>query len=226
MEEVGDGALSGIRVLEQEPLECLLSFICSANNNISRISLMIRRLCSAFGEALVTAAGTFYDFPALPQLSQEPGKVEARLRELGFGYRARYVAQSCRRLAEEDGGGLAWLQRLRSLPCDDARAALVQLPGVGNKVADCVLLMALRQSDVVPVDVHVAAITRAHFLPTLPTGNLTPSQHSAIRAVWRSRFGHYAGWAQAVLFSAQLKRFASVKLPKQPKNNAKMRQKS
>lgn len=80
----------GVRLLRQDPLETLFAFICSSNNNIARISLMVERMCAEFGDRLGEAEGTdFYDFPSLEALAK--GGVEQKLRELGFGYRAKFV---------------------------------------------------------------------------------------------------------------------------------------
>uniref|UniRef100_A0A914W915 N-glycosylase/DNA lyase n=1 Tax=Plectus sambesii TaxID=2011161 RepID=A0A914W915_9BILA len=199
--------LSGIRMLAQDPLECLLSFICSSNNHISRISQMIERLCEAYGEKVETGDGTaFFDFPSLESLCAEG--VEERLRELGFGYRAAYVAKTAKQLIEK--GGVAWLHELINVDHTTAREALMQLAGIGPKVADCVCLMSLNKTDVVPCDTHVWQITAAQYMPALrKSKSVTAKLHNEIGQFYRERFGPYAGWAHTVLFSADLKRFSS-----------------
>merc|ERR1712059_228925 len=98
----------GVRMLRQDPVENLFSFICSANNNIARISGMVENLC------------------------QEG--VEQRLRELGFGYRAKYIQQSAAKIIKL--GGEQWLYSLRGQDYVDAKKSLLQLSGIGPKVAD------------------------------------------------------------------------------------------
>nr|XP_051687938.1 N-glycosylase/DNA lyase isoform X2 [Oryctolagus cuniculus] len=121
----------GVRLLRQDPVECLFSFICSSNNNITRIAGMVERLCQAFGPQLTRLDDvTYHGFPSLQALAGP--EVEARLRKLGLGYRARYVSASARAILEEQGG-LAWLQRLREVPYEEAHKALCALPGVGTK---------------------------------------------------------------------------------------------
>lgn len=81
---------TGIRMLRQEPIECLFSFICSSNNNISRITSMVEKLASNYGEKILTLDGKeYYSFPRVVALAQDG--VEERLKELGFGYRAKYI---------------------------------------------------------------------------------------------------------------------------------------
>ncbi|XP_024211070.1 N-glycosylase/DNA lyase isoform X4 [Pan paniscus] len=121
----------GVRLLRQDPIECLFSFICSSNNNIARITGMVERLCQAFGPRLIQLDDvTYHGFPSLQALAGP--EVEAHLRKLGLGYRARYVSASARAILEEQGG-LAWLQQLRESSYEEAHKALCILPGVGTK---------------------------------------------------------------------------------------------
>ncbi|XP_059114334.1 N-glycosylase/DNA lyase isoform X3 [Peromyscus eremicus] len=121
----------GVRLLRQDPTESLFSFICSSNNNIARITSMVERLCQAFGPQLIQLDDvTYHGFPSLQALAGP--EVEAHLRKLGLGYRARYVCASAKAILEEQGGP-AWLQQLRAAPYEDTHKALCTLPGVGTK---------------------------------------------------------------------------------------------
>ncbi|XP_057562917.1 N-glycosylase/DNA lyase isoform X2 [Hippopotamus amphibius kiboko] len=123
----------GVRLLQQDPTECLFSFICSSNNNIARITSMVERLCQTFGPRLIQLDDvTYHGFPSLQALAGPA--VEAQLRKLGLGYRARYVSASARAILEE-WGGLPWLQQLRKAPYEEAHKALCTLPGVGTKTS-------------------------------------------------------------------------------------------
>lgn len=151
---------TGVRMLRQDPVECLFAFICSSNNHISRIQGMIDRLCQTLGTSLCTLDGVAYhDFPSLQVLADD--SVEKRLRDLGFGYRARFLQQSAQIIVNSRGPD--WLKSLRSAPYIQARDALRALPGVGLKVADCVCLMSLDKSEAVPVDTHVWQISRRDY---------------------------------------------------------------
>ncbi|NWR75155.1 OGG1 lyase, partial [Centropus unirufus] len=185
----------GVRVLRQDPVECLLSFICTSNNHISRITAMIERLCQAFGRRLCCLdSQPFHAFPSLSALAAPDA--EARLRALGFGYRARFVSGSARALAE--GIGAEGLCRLRAATYAEARRVLCALPGVGTKVADCVCLMALDKTEAVPVDTHVWRIARQRYGTALGGKSLTPRAHQEIGDFFRGLWGPHAGWAQAV----------------------------
>jgi len=201
--------LAGIRILHLDLLEAVFSFICSANNNISRITQMVSRLCQFYGESVVSHSGEeFFDFPPLSAMCSDKA-MESRLKEAGFGYRAGYIAKSVKQFM--DNGGEQWLLGLRDLPYAEARQKLQELPGVGPKVADCICLMGLRMAHVVPVDTHILRMTSTHYLPRLKTvKTLTATQHGEIGTFYRERFGSHAGWVQLVLFIAQLKRFLPV----------------
>ncbi|VDP02140.1 unnamed protein product [Soboliphyme baturini] len=207
-------AAPGIRVIRQDPVECLFSFICSSNNNIARISGMVARMCERFGEEVEVSGvavedrnerAKFYDFPTVDRLAQQD--VADILTQLGFGYRAKFVAETAKLIANERGGQ-QWLFSLRLYPYDVARQQLFQLPGVGWKVADCVCLIGLDKAEAVPVDVHVWKITVEKYMPALKTvKHLSQSVYSSIMflgAFYRDKFGPYAGWAHAVLFTADL----------------------
>ena len=143
----------GVRLLRQDPFEALIAFICSSNNNVARISKMLHRLCETFGCRLGHWEGQdYHSFPSLEALAADG--VEEKLRGLGFGYRAKYVHQSARFILEKPSG-ILWLHSLRSSPYPEAWAALKELPGVGDKVADCVCLMGLDKMEAVPVDTHM-----------------------------------------------------------------------
>ncbi|KAM3871765.1 N-glycosylase/DNA lyase [Diretmus argenteus] len=201
---------TGVRMLRQDPTECLFSFICTSNNHISRIQGMVGRLCQSLGSPLCQLDQTsYYDFPSLSALADS--SVEACLRDLGFGYRARFLQQSAKQI--QDTHGPQWLQGLRSVPYLQARDALRTLPGVGVKVADCVCLMSLDKADAVPVDTHVWQIAKRDYNCAAGTGqkSLTDKLHRDIGDFFRELWGPYAGWAHSVLFCADLKKFQKLK---------------
>lgn len=123
--------LKGVRILKQDPLETLIAFICSSNNNIPRISQMMNKLCATYGEWLGDHAGcAFHSFPSLHSLTAD--SVESKLRELGFGYRAKYVSQAACYVQERSGG--EWLNSLCEHSYEEAWKELQNVPGVGPKV--------------------------------------------------------------------------------------------
>ncbi|XP_019392551.1 PREDICTED: N-glycosylase/DNA lyase, partial [Crocodylus porosus] len=122
----------------------------------------------------------------------------ARLRELGFGYRARFVSGAAQAVLRDLGA--EGLERLRSVPYAEAQRVLCSLPGVGAKVADCVCLMALDKPEAVPVDTHVWQVARQRYGLELGTAarSLTPRVYRETGDFFRRLWGPRAGWAQAV----------------------------
>jgi len=192
----------GVRTLRQDPIENVFSFICSANNHISRISGMVERLCQEWGDKVGSWGGVpYHAFPSLQSLAQP--QVESRLRELGFGYRAKYIQQTAVRLLQL--GGDEWLQGLRKMGYWEARKDLMQLSGVGPKVADCILLMSLDKPGSVPVDTHIVSIARRYLPELAEKKTVTAVTHRLVGDYFRELYGDRAGWAQSVLFTADLK---------------------
>lgn len=195
----------GVRILKQDPTENLFSFICSSNNNIQRITGMVEKLCSKYGKEIGCKNGvSYYAFPSIEALADS--NVEEDLRNLGFGYRAKFINQAAKHILEKCPPG--WLESLRRLSYKEAHSSLIQIPGVGAKVADCVSLMSLDKTGAIPVDTHVWQITVRDYLPHLKnTKSLTDRVYQEVGDFYRKQFGEYAGWANTVLFAADLRQF-------------------
>ncbi|CAN0892300.1 N-glycosylase/DNA lyase OGG1 [Linum grandiflorum] len=193
--------LKGARVLRQDPLECLVQFLCSSNNNIGRITKMVNFL-SSLGEHLGTVGDfEFHEFPSLERLALV---TEQQLREAGFGYRAKYITGTVDALQSKPGGGSSWLESLRKSELQVAIDALITLPGVGPKVAACIALFSLDQHHAIPVDTHVWQIATRYLLPELAGTKLTPKLCVRVADAFVTKYGKYAGWAQTLLFIAEL----------------------
>lgn len=228
---------TGVRMLNQDAWEALVGFICSSNNNISRISQMVHKLCLHYGPYIGTIGNeVFHDFPTVAALTA-PG-VEAHLRELGFGYRARYIAQTAQNISQHRPQG--WLLSLRN-PASVAWGAaapgratpdeaptykraheqLLELTGVGPKVADCVCLMGLGWGEAVPVDTHVWQIAMRDYKFGGKSKNrtLTKALYDAVGDHFRELWGSQAGWAHSVLFTADLRTFSDRLVEKAPKED-------
>ncbi|XP_017478341.1 PREDICTED: N-glycosylase/DNA lyase [Rhagoletis zephyria] len=204
--------MKAVRVLDQEPLENILSFICSQNNHIKRISSMVDWLCSKYGERI----GHFnereeYTFPSLSVLREHQLELEPSLREAKFGYRAKFIAQTIAKI--DEFGGKAWFDKLRAMSYADARNELVRLPGIGYKVADCICLMSLGHLEAVPIDTHIYKIAQTVYMQQqlAQVKTVTPRIYDEIANHFRNVYGPYAGWAQAVLFCADLQQFQTTK---------------
>jgi len=143
-------ACKGLRLLRQDPWECLASFILSSTKQIVQIRQIVAMLCERFGES-IPAAPQFAHAFAFPTPARLARATEAELRACKMGFRAPYLLATARSVTE----GKIDLERLRQLPVEIARDELLNLPGVGRKIADCVLLFAYGFPTAFPVDVWV-----------------------------------------------------------------------
>ncbi|OQD80596.1 hypothetical protein PENANT_c034G08956 [Penicillium antarcticum] len=218
---------TGIRILRQDAWEALVSFICSSNNNIARISQMVEKLCTIYGQSAAEVDGrTYYDFPKPERLTGP--NTESELRKLGFGYRAKYIHETAQTIAEMRDKG--WLDSLSNPECPafgveaqpssemkpegrdgyrEAHEKLLELKGVGPKVADCVSLMGLGWGESVPVDTHVWQIAQRDYrFGKSSSKTLNKTTYDAVANHFRKLWGKEAGWAHSVLFTADLRTFA------------------
>ena len=173
----------GMRVLNQEPFETLLSFLISQNNNIPRIRGIIEKICAEQGEEI---APRIFAFPTPEQLARVSPE---RFRQLGAGYRADYLAEASRAVAE----GRFDLSRPFGLDYAQAKAYLMTLKGVGPKVADCVLLFAYGKRDAFPKDVWIKRVLKQLY-------GFTPRNDEDFLRFSQEHFGSYGGIAQQYLF--------------------------
>lgn len=167
----------GIRILRQDKWEALCSFIISQCNNIPRIKGIVEKLSSLYGDIVAAPWGEARSFPTAERVAQ---LTEADLAPLRSGYRAPYILAAAKAVAS----GELDLEETALLPCNEARAELKKLGGVGDKVANCVVLFGLHQLDAFPVDVWIKRALAAN----MPKG-FDPSS-----------LGKYAGLAQQYMF--------------------------
>lgn len=194
---------NGIRILRQDPWENLISFICSSNNNIKRISSMCDSLCLNFGEFVGNHEGVdYYSFPTAEILAKED--VEEKLRDLSFGYRAKYIQKTANQILDLKVD----LNELREKPYKECHEQLIVFNGVGPKVADCVCLMSLDKHDSIPVDTHVYQIAKRDYKLKSKGDSVNKQTYDLVREFFVKKWGPFAGWAQCVMFTADLKDFA------------------
>ena len=179
----------GLHLLRQDPWECLVTFICSSNNNMKRIKLMLTKLINSNGNTLTDSLGEYKTFPSPSQIV-ETG--EDNLRSLGFGYRAKYIFETSKMILEENID----LEKLRSQNYDDNLDQLTMFPGVGDKVANCVMLFSLDNLNAFPVDVWINRVLREIYL----NDNVNKIPDSKLRSHFQEYFGGYSGYINHYLF--------------------------
>ncbi|GAB6877734.1 DNA-3-methyladenine glycosylase [Halorubrum gandharaense] len=181
-------AYEGMRLIRDPAFPCLVSFICSAQMRVARIHGMQRRLREEFGETLTVDGERYHAFPTPDRLA---ACTEEELRDLSLGYRAPYVQRTAEMVAE----GEADPREAVDLDYEDARESLRRFVGVGDKVADCVLLFSLGYLEAVPLDTWIRSTIEDHY-PDCERGNYADTS-----AAIREQFGgEYAGYAQTYVF--------------------------
>ena len=181
----------GLRILRTEPWECLVAFICSANNNIARIHQLMERMSEEFGNPVTLNGETRYTFPTPADLA-EGGEME--LRRLGLGFRAPYVDQASKAVLE----GRLDLAALVQMPYPEAKEALMDMKGIGPKIADCIAIFSLEKLEAFPIDVWIRRALAEWYFPD----QKTPPDKVLLE--WaQDHFGRYGGYAQQYLFHGQ-----------------------
>jgi N-glycosylase/DNA lyase len=177
----------GMRLVRDPPFGGLVSFICSAQMRVSRIHGMQQSLREAFGSPVTFDGDTYHAYPTPEQLA---AATEAELRDLSLGYRAPYVERTAEMVADGTRPAAA-----RGKPYEEAREWLTRYVGVGDKVADCVLLFSLGYLQAVPLDTWIRK-TIAEQYPSCDRGSYAETS----RAIRDRLGGAYAGYAQTYLF--------------------------
>ncbi len=177
---------SGIRILNQEKFECVLSYIISTQNAIPRIKKIVSKLCGMYGDKTEFMGRTYYSFPTAEQLR---GVTADDLEPLHAGYRAAYIADAVQKISS----GEIDLDYVSSLDTAAARKELLKIKGVGPKVADCTMLFSMKKSDAFPIDVWVQRTMRALYCGEGANLNMIQTKAAEL-------FGEYAGIAQQYLF--------------------------
>lgn len=193
---------SGLRIIRQNPWECLISYICATFKNIPAIENTILCLSKRFGRKIHFDGYEFYTFPEPSTLAKTS---LSELRNCGLGYRAEYLLRTSQLINK----GRFDLESLRKLNYENAKKKLRTLPGVGPKVADCVLLFSLDKLDAFAVDVWlkraILEFYPQYFDPSFVEKvynkkSITDREYDEINSFARKYFGKYSGYAQQYLF--------------------------
>ena len=174
---------AGMRIIRQDPWECTIGFLCSQFSNIKKIKLNLECIARHFGKKVTFKGRTFHTFPS-------PGEINdaAKLKACAVGFRAKYI------LGVNAAVNDAWFAKLRKLSYAQAKEKLMELPGIGEKVADCILLFSLDKTEAFPVDVWMERAIRETYLK----GKKIPL--NKLGAWGRQRWGALAGYAQQYLY--------------------------
>lgn len=182
----------GIRLINQEAFELLISFIISARNSIPSIKKTILKISQRWGNEIQYKGNIYYTFPT-PEMLKDA--TEDEIRETGASFRSKYIVDTVKNVNDDlnNPEGTYNLERIISLSDDECHTALQAFKGVGAKVADCIMLFSMGKQSAFPVDVWVKR-AMMHFY------NAEEGSLNKIRIFGRTKFGQYAGFAQQYLF--------------------------
>jgi N-glycosylase/DNA lyase len=193
---------SGLWLMRQDPFQCMISFACSSNTNIPMIRRMLKNLCRKFGIKREIDEKKFFTFPTTKSLNN------ASINELcscGIGYRAKTIKS----ITEKIIIGSLNIEELSRCKYDEAKEKLLSIYGIGNKLADCILLFSLEKTEAFPIDVWIARSIYSYYRSLLnqesfkldfKSTKLSPNKYNLLSKIMRQHFGKYAGYAQQYLY--------------------------
>jgi N-glycosylase/DNA lyase len=188
----------GLRVTRQEPFQCYISFIVSANSNIPNIRLGLQKLCRKFGAKTYVEKREFFVFPT-PQILARATMSD--LLGCGLGYRAKYVKSASHAVVSEEID----FDYLKKTKYQIAKESLLKIPGIGGKVADCILLFSLEKLEAFPLDTWMTKIMQKYYSNKFSIGKntITKKRYERIHQEVIDYFGNFAGYSQQFLFKME-----------------------
>ena len=188
----------GLRILKQDPFQCLISFIISSNSNIQKIKSSLEKMSKKFGTKIEFQNNEFFLFPKPKNLAKAS---ISEITECGVGYRARFI---------KDAAKMVFLNKINFdylEKCDyqDAKNNICLVPGIGSKVADCILLFSLNKLEAFPLDRWMIRILEKYYAEKfhLKTKTITEKQYTILHEKIVNYFGPYAGYSQQFLFKME-----------------------
>ena len=188
----------GLRLFNQDPFQCMISFIISSNSNIQKIKNSLEKISKKFGTKLVVQNEEFYLFP-------KPEKIaKASINEIktcGVGYRAPFIKEAAKMVTSKKIN----FEYLKNSDYNEAKRNLRLIPGVGNKVADCIMLFSLNKLDAFPLDTWMIKILEKYYSKEfqIETKTITEKQYQILHEKIVDYFGPYCGYAQQFLFKME-----------------------
>ena len=188
----------GLRILKQDPFQCLISFIISSNSNIQKIKISLENLTKRFGRKVEFDKQEFFLFPKPKELANTSTR---EILKCGIGYRSKFIIEASNMVFSEN-------INFDDLKKDDyykVKNKIRSIPGVGNKVADCVMLFSLNKLEAFPLDRWMIRILEKYYSDKfqLETKTITEKQYDILHQKIVNHFGQYAGYAQQFLFKME-----------------------
>lgn len=191
----------GLRLMDQDPFQCMVSFIVSANSNIQKIKICLERLSEKFGDRVEFDKKEFFIFPKPETLANAPIK---EIMGCGTGYRSKFIKSAAEMVVDEKIN----FKELRKKPYSQSKEEICRVPGIGNKVADCIMLFSLNKLEAFPLDRWMIRVLEKYYSDFhLETKTITEKQYELLHEKIVNHFGKYAGYAQQFLFKMERENF-------------------
>ena len=188
----------GLRIFKQDPFQCMISFIISSNSNIQKIKNSLEKITKKFGVKVEIQNKEFFLFPKPEKLAN--ASIE-EIKKCGVGYRAPFIKQAAEMIFSKKMD----LEYLEKLDYKEAKKNICLIPGVGNKVADCILLFSLNKLEAFPLDTWMIKILEKYYSNEfkIETKTITQKQYEILHEKIVNYFGPYCGYAQQFLFKME-----------------------
>jgi N-glycosylase/DNA lyase len=196
----------GLRVMRQEPQQCMISFACASNTNIVMIRRMLSTICRKFGHRVSLDGKEFFTFPSADRLNK---LTNSELLSCGVGYRVKTIKAVTQNIVSNNVD----IEHLKRAKYDISKKELLKIYGIGNKIADCILLFSLEKTEAFPIDVWITRAICLYYRWLLEANKgseertlkmeeklLYRYKYEILSEMMRKHFGKYAGYAQQYLF--------------------------
>ncbi len=188
----------GLRIFNQDPFQCMISFIISSNSNIPKIKSSLEKISEKFGKKVIFKEQEFFLFPQPEKIAKSSIK---EIKSCGVGYRAPFIKEAARMVISKKIN----FENLKNSDYNEAKRNLLLIPGIGNKVADCIMLFSLNKLDAFPLDTWMIKILEKYYSKEfqIETKTVTEKQYQILHEKIVDYFGPYCGYAQQFLFKME-----------------------
>jgi len=188
----------GLRIFNQDPFQCMISFIISSNSNIQKIKSSLEKISRKFGKKVVIEDQEFFLFPKPEKIAKAS---ISEIKTCGVGYRAPFIKEAAKMVTEKKIN----FEYLKNSDYDETKRNLRLIPGIGNKVADCIMLFSLNKLEAFPLDTWMIKILEKYYSKEFQIGTktITEKQYEILHEKIVDYFGPYCGFAQQFLFKME-----------------------
>ena len=192
----------GLRIFKQEPFQCMISFIISSNSNIQKIKSSLEKITKKFGKKITIENKDFFLFPEPEKIAKASiGEIKA----CGVGYRAPFIKEAAKMVVSKKIN----FEYLEKCDYQEAKKNICLVPGIGNKVADCIMLFSLNKLEAFPLDTWIIKILEKYYSNEfkIETKTITTNQYDMLHEKIVNYFGPYCGYAQQFLFKMEREKY-------------------